>query len=84
MNDRSQTQASFWDVETTGRTDSAGGDGKSTSEMGRLSMYLVAGWDFVGEKTNGNAGHLVHACRRRAIRGSCGNLPPAISTRMAG
>lgn len=53
LNDRSQTQASFWDIETSGRTDSAGGDGKSTSEMGRSAMFLVAGWDFIGEKPNG-------------------------------
>ena len=54
INDRSQSQASFWDVETTGRTDSAGGDGKSTVEMGRVSTFASAGWDFIGEKTNGN------------------------------
>jgi len=53
MNDKSFTQNSFWDAETTGCTTSAGGDGRTTSEMGRLSMYLVAGWDFVAEKANG-------------------------------
>ncbi len=53
LNDRSQTQASFWDIETTGRVESAGGDGRSTPEMGRSSMFLVAGWDFIGEQTNG-------------------------------
>lgn len=56
MNDKSQTRASFWDVETTGRAESAGGDGRSTSEMGMLSTYFVAGWDFVAEKTNGTQG----------------------------
>jgi hypothetical protein len=53
MNDKSQTQSSFWDAETTGSTASAGGTGRSTSEMTRLSMYLIAGWDFVVEKANG-------------------------------
>lgn len=53
INDKSQTQYSFWDIEATGCTASAGGDGKSTAEMSRLSMYLAAGWDFVGEETNG-------------------------------
>jgi hypothetical protein len=53
MNDKSFTQNSFWDAEATGCATSAGGDGRTTLEMGRLSMYLVAGWDFVAEKANG-------------------------------
>jgi len=54
INDKSQTEASFWNRETTGCAVSAGGDGKSNSEMGRSSMYLGVGWDFVGEKANGS------------------------------
>jgi hypothetical protein len=54
INDKSQTVTSFWNRETTGCAVSAGGNGKSDLEMCRLSMYLAAGWDFVGEKANGS------------------------------
>lgn len=36
----------FWDMETSGHTSSAGGDGKSTMEMLRATTFLNAGWDF--------------------------------------
>jgi hypothetical protein len=45
--------ASFWDVETSGQTSSAGGEGKTTAEMKTLSTFTSAGWDFVGETANG-------------------------------
>jgi hypothetical protein len=45
--------ASFWDIETTGRSTSAGGTGKTTAEMKTKSTFTSAGWDFVGEVTNG-------------------------------
>jgi len=45
--------ASFWDTETSGRSKSAGGTGKTTAEMQTASTFLEAGWDFVGETANG-------------------------------
>ncbi len=43
----------FWDIETSGRTTSAGGTGKTTAEMQTASTFLEAGWDFVNEIENG-------------------------------
>jgi hypothetical protein len=45
--------ASFWDVQTSGRTTSAGGTGKTTAEMQNRATFLRAGWDFVEEVANG-------------------------------
>jgi hypothetical protein len=45
--------ASFWDMETSGQTDSYGGTGKTTDEMQTPGTFLEAGWDFVGETENG-------------------------------
>lgn len=39
--------ACFWDIESTGQSESAGGEGKSTAEMQTLSTFTEAGWDFV-------------------------------------
>jgi len=39
--------ASFWDIETSGQTSSAGGTGKTTAEMQTESPFTDAGWDFV-------------------------------------
>jgi hypothetical protein len=47
------TTASFWDVNTSGRTTSAGGEGKTTAQMQDVNTFLNAGWDFVGESING-------------------------------
>ena len=44
---------SFWDIDTCGQTTSAGGIGKTTAEMKKVSTFLDAGWDFVGETANG-------------------------------
>ncbi|HNS18988.1 MAG TPA: hypothetical protein PKH24_00740 [Sedimentisphaerales bacterium] len=44
---------SFWDIETSGQSTSAGGIGKTTAEMQTVSTFLDAGWDFVGETANG-------------------------------
>ena len=44
---------SFWDIETSGQTTSAGGTGKTTAEMQDIRTYQDAGWDFVGEIVNG-------------------------------
>jgi len=43
----------FWDLQTSGQATSAGGTGKTTAEMQTASTFLNAGWDFVGETTNG-------------------------------
>jgi len=45
--------ASFWDIETSGQTTSAGGTGLTTAEMQMMSTFTDAGWDFVGETVNG-------------------------------
>lgn len=44
---------SFWDVETSGQSWSAGGTGKTTAEMMTKSTFTDAGWDFMGETDNG-------------------------------
>ena len=46
---RSTVNASFWDVEATGRTLSAGGEGKTTSQMYSRATYVNAGWDFAAK-----------------------------------
>jgi len=38
---------SFWDVETSGKLESAGGTGKTTAEMQTKSTFTDVGWDFV-------------------------------------
>jgi len=43
----------FWDIQTSGRTTSYGGTGKTTAEMQIASTFLEAGWDFAGEIANG-------------------------------
>jgi len=45
--------ACFWDTQTSGQGQSAGGTGKTTAEMQTASTFLEAGWDFVGETANG-------------------------------
>jgi hypothetical protein len=47
------TISSFWDVDTSGQTTSAGGTGLTTSEMQNISTFLNGGWDVVGENLNG-------------------------------
>ncbi len=44
---------SFWDIETTQQVYSAGGEGKSTSEMRNLSTYSVPSWDVTDETDGG-------------------------------
>jgi len=44
----------FWDTQTSKQTTSSGGGtGKTTAEMQTAKTFLDAGWDFVGETTNG-------------------------------
>ncbi|MEN6308313.1 MAG: GLUG motif-containing protein [Anaerohalosphaeraceae bacterium] len=44
---------SFWDVQTSGKTFSDGGIGKTTYQMQTQANFIKAGWDFTDEKTNG-------------------------------
>jgi hypothetical protein len=44
---------SFWDIETSGQTNSEGGTGLNTAEMQDIDTYLNAVWDFVGEIEKG-------------------------------
>jgi hypothetical protein len=37
---------SFWDTQTSGRTSSAGGTGKTTAQMQTLTTFSSAGWNF--------------------------------------
>jgi hypothetical protein len=45
--------SSFWDVETSGKSNSDGGIGKTTTEMQMAGTFLEAGWDFMEETENG-------------------------------
>jgi len=38
---------SFWDIETSGQSTSAGGTPKTTAEMKTMSTFTNAGWDFI-------------------------------------
>ncbi len=51
--DSSTVTNSFWNTENSNQAISAGGIGKTTSEMQDYQMYLVAGWDIIGETENG-------------------------------
>jgi hypothetical protein len=50
---KSSITMSFWNIETSGQTTSAGGEGKTTVEMQTAGTFLEAGWDFVDETANG-------------------------------
>ncbi|MCP4263432.1 MAG: hypothetical protein GY774_38880, partial [Planctomycetes bacterium] len=43
---------SFWDIQTSGQSTSAGGTGKTTAEMQNPNTFIDAGWDFV-DKSDG-------------------------------
>ncbi|PYI53364.1 S-layer homology domain-containing protein [Paenibacillus flagellatus] len=45
-NASSNVSNSFWDTESSGRSTSAGGTGKTTSEMMSKATYTAAGWSF--------------------------------------
>ena len=49
----SNTIASFWDVEASGLSESAGGVALTSVEMQDANTYIAAGWDLVGERANG-------------------------------
>lgn len=44
---------SFWDIQTSGQTNSDGGMGLNTNELQWANTFLGAGWDFVDETDNG-------------------------------
>jgi len=50
---RGSIDASFWDIQSSGQTVSAGGAGLTTGEMWMAGTFLSAGWDFVDETENG-------------------------------
>jgi hypothetical protein len=50
--DQNTVIASFWDVNTSGQSTSAGGTGKTTAQMKTESTFTSAGWDF--SYTDGN------------------------------
>jgi hypothetical protein len=43
---------SFWDIETSGQTSSAGGTGKTTAEMKDIATFSDAGWNIVAVALN--------------------------------
>jgi len=45
----------FWDVEASGLFQSAGGAGLTTTQMEEIGNFLLAGWDWAGERANGTA-----------------------------
>ena len=45
----------YWDIETSGRSTSEGGEGLSTAFMQNPLTFLKAGWDFVDEHANGTS-----------------------------
>ncbi|NQV34861.1 MAG: hypothetical protein HQ515_19360, partial [Phycisphaeraceae bacterium] len=47
--------SSFWDVESSGSTVSAGGTGLTTDQMKDRKTFVAAGWDFVGDIKDGTA-----------------------------
>ena len=53
FNNESDITASFWDIQASGQTTSAGGTGKTAAEMQTASTFLDAGWDFADETANG-------------------------------
>jgi hypothetical protein len=59
--------ACFWDIESSGQTISAEGEGRLTAEMKTLSMFIDAGWDFAGEFQNGNEDIWGINCRCRGM-----------------
>ena len=45
--------SSFWDIESSEKTQSKGGTGLTTAQMQDRSTYVQADWDFVDETANG-------------------------------
>jgi hypothetical protein len=53
--DRGNVKASFWDIQASGLTQSAGGTVATAVEMQDVRMFREAGWDLVDERANGTA-----------------------------
>ena len=51
----SNVNNSFWDIESSIQSSSAGGTGKTTAEMKNITTYTNDGWDFMGETVNGTS-----------------------------
>jgi len=49
VNDRGEVSNSFWDIQTTGQTTSAGGEGKTTAQMQNPNTFMNSGWDFINK-----------------------------------
>jgi len=49
---------SFWDIETSGQTTSAGGTGKTTAEMKSIATFSGAAWDIIAVGGPGERNHL--------------------------
>jgi hypothetical protein len=45
-NESGNVTNSFWDIETSGQSESAAGEGKTTAEMQDVNTFMDAGWDF--------------------------------------
>jgi hypothetical protein len=50
-----QTTNSFWDIRVSGQETSAAGIGLTTAKLQDSETYLNAGWDMIGETSNGLA-----------------------------
>jgi hypothetical protein len=46
-------EACFWDIQTSELTAGVNGDGRTTAQLQTSHTFLAAGWDFIGETTNG-------------------------------
>jgi len=46
LREAGETVASFWDTQTSGLTQSAGGQGLTTTQMRTAATFIDAGWDF--------------------------------------
>ena len=53
LHESGEVTYSIWDIQTSSQSTSAGGMGKTTTEMQTASTFLEAGWDFVDEIENG-------------------------------
>ena len=59
---------SFWDMETSGRTVSAAGIGKTTAEMKNLATFAAAGWDIDDAGQTGKAWRIYDGCTYPLLR----------------
>lgn len=72
---------SFWNIESSGVLESAGGLGLTNAEMRRPTTYLDAGWDFVQERANGlhEIWTIPDPCRYPIISSSIRFEPPGLA-----